>query len=326
MADAIPDEELSTAYPSTKDLVSGHPSTLADSWWVNVRGETIPQPTTLAEAKAHKPKGSRVKVLLMHTSLQNEWIPIADLEKVISLYAYDPERERRVGREIEEFRKSFTFSVEWLWERGGLVVPLTQDQTMRISKVAEIQARKGRHLDTQEIIKKQFPENFDPLVFSEPDLYEDATGYLEYFDSDELMFLSWKEDEPIVINDVLFNPTIEQLIKALKDLRRTAPDWDDCGDDCDESKAHSKLAKRLAKLFPELIKDTSQAQRFFSPSSRRVGKSERAITVESPPPLIQVGKNENGEKHTTINISISQILFLILIVLICFFALKSCIT
>lgn len=325
MADVIPDEELATAYPLTKELVCGHPDAFADSWWVNVNGETIPQPTTLDEAKSYRPKGSRVKILLLHTSLQDEWIPIAELEKVILLYAYDPKRDGRVNREVEEFRKSLSSSIDWLWERGGLVVPLTQDQIQKISRVAEIEVRKGRHLDPEKIIKKQFPENFDPLLFSEPDLYEDATGYLEYFDSDEFMFLFWKEDEPIVITDVLSNPTVEQLIKALKDLRRTSPNWDDCGDDSDESKAHTKLAKKLGKLYPELIKDTPRAQRFFSASPRKTANSGIGKKAGSPPTLIQIGKNEKGEKSTTINISVSQIIFLFVLLAFCFFFLKGCI-
>jgi hypothetical protein len=279
---------------------------MLDSWWVNGNGETIPTPQTLEQAKEHKPARSRAKVLVLHTSLSDEWIPIRSLEQLVELNSYDPERakrlekeaeeeRRRVADELEQFQKELPTEIETLMDTRGMLIKPSPGQIQKILIEAKKIAEQNKFLEHEEIVKKACPECFDPTALQDPDLYEEALGVLDVFEGAEGSLYS-SDSRFLDISEVLFPPTPSQLVAVLKTFK---DGWESRTESCDdECLGNRKLAKRIAKLFPELVRDTPEARQFFNPKAtdpKSIPKSFIPRSNPKPASRSKARQKQNGK-------------------------------
>lgn len=298
-------------FPKTKALVSL--SNLLDAWWVNVNGETIAEPQTLEQALANKPSRSKAKVLVLHTSLADEWIPIRDLERLIKLHSYDPQRAEeeslRIAVELEQFQIDLPKELEYLRQSRGLLMDPSPEQVQLILLEFETRAKQGDYLDSEEIIIKACPECFDPIALESQDLYEEVLQLHDIFEGldSEFLFLYESENKTLCITEVLNSPTRDQLATVLKTFKNG---WSSRNESSyNECPGNRKLAKRIAKLFPELVKDNPEALQFFSPQVKRERKTP---TCKSPTSIGQP-KEVDGKKEVTITIGPVTIVVFVLV-------------
>lgn len=313
---------MSREFTKTLEVVS-QPE-FPDAWWVSVNGETISVPQTLEQAKAQKPPRSRAKVLILHTSLSDEWIPIRDLENLVKRHAYDPEKAKRleeeaeeenqrIAEELEEFQKDLPSELQTMRESRGLLNDPSPEQMQRVLAEFERVAREDGWGEHEEILMKACPECFDPAALQNPDLYEEALDMLDFFgilDNPcyDMRLLYSSDSRDLCFDDVLLAPTVGQLVAVLKTFKNG---WESRSESCDdECPGNRKLAKRIAKLFPELVKDTPEAQQFFNPQP----KGERKTPSSKPKPFIRQSKKADGKKETTITIGPVTILVLVLVI------------
>ena len=267
---------MDSDFTKTIEIIS-QPS-FTDEWWVSVNGETIPEPQNLEQAKAQKPPRSRAVVLALHTGLSDEWIPIRDLEKLAKRHAFDFEKAERLTDSLNQFKENLPSELEALKNGGGLLRDPSPEQISKILDEAEIDLRARRYSMDENIIKNACPECFDPIALENPTEYEDATLLLGDFQEIE-DFLYDSDGRLETISDVLSAPSIAQLVAVLKTFKN--------GYETSESEGanNRKLVKRIAKLFPELVKDTPEARKFFNPqpksnSNQPLSKSNNAGTSE----------------------------------------------
>jgi hypothetical protein len=316
-------KEISFSQTATIEIVNS--SNYKDSWWVNVKGETIPQPMTLEQAKTYKPKGSRVNVLVLNIALENHWIPIREAEEIFANYAYNPEREASLKLDLEKFTQSLSSKIDYMIEYCGLLTPPTDEQYSKILAEAHINSRRLKYLDSEEIVRNICPENFDPLALLDPEIFSQAKDYI--FEDDDSMLLYESDANLLSMDDVLSPPTMEQIINTIKNLNKTTATWDNDENSGDEAKIYRKFAKRLGKLYPQLIKNTEEAQKFFNPSKNKDQTTQSRGGKKSnsaPVPFIQRSTNLDGKTDTTITISPIMIVLAGVVAIIGFFMLKGC--
>jgi hypothetical protein len=289
-----------------------------DSWWVKVNEESIPDHQTLEQAKAHKPPRSRAKVIVLHTSLSDEWIPIRELETLIACHANDLEMEQMRNEEIEEelsqLKKDFPSTIENMISWRGLTSHPTEEQREEIFFEVAKRLRQSEEFEVEKAIMKVCHERFEPVALkvADDDEYGELLSLHESFSSSsnfEFLLLYDSEDRMITIDEVLNTPTLDQLFLAVKSLSpKCISDWR--GDSESECPSNRKLAKKLAKLFPELVKNTPEADRFYNPQP----KGKNTIASNKPPSLPNRSKTKKIKRKSII--TFSRIVFMLTVLAI----------